>query len=285
MMQLSALTAGPGIGFKPEHFEDLKDGVPDLTFIEIHAENYMGAGGVPFAMLDQLRTHYALSVHGVGLSIGGENPLDERHLHRLKALCDRFEPASFSEHLAWSTHHDHFLNDLLPVPYTRQTLDRVCAHIDHLQTYLKRQVLLENPATYLTFLESTMSEVDFIRAIAMRTGCGLLLDINNVYISAHNHGFLASHYLAEFPLDYVQEIHLAGHDIDGQDTCRLLIDTHDRPVDGAVWDLFDVTLTQTGAIATLIEWDQNIPSFSVIYAEAQRAAHHLKQHTLLKAAS
>ena len=285
IMQKSGLTAGPGIGFKSEHFQDLKDGQPDLAFIEIHAENYMGAGGVPFAMLDRLRTHYALSVHGVGLSIGGEKPLDDAHLKRVKAVCDRFEPASFSEHLAWSTHDNQFLNDLLPLPYTRQTLDRVCAHIDHLQTSLKRQVLLENPATYLTFLESTMSEVDFIRAIAMRTGCGLLLDINNVYISAHNHGFLASHYLAEFPLNFVREIHLAGHDSDHQDHCHLLIDTHDCAVDGAVWDLFDATLAQTGPIATLIEWDQNIPPFSVLYAEAKRASHHLAQCALFKVAS
>lgn len=285
MMQASALPTGSGIGFKPEHFQDLKDGAPDLAFVEVHAENYMGAGGMPFLMLDQLRAHYALSVHGVGLSIGGETPLNLDHLQRVKAMCDRFEPASFSEHLAWSTHENQFLNDLLPLPYTRQTLDRVCAHIDQIQTYLKRQILLENPATYLVFLESTMSEGDFIQTIARRTGCGLLLDLNNVHISAYNHGFSALQYLTDFSLQHVREIHLAGYAENYTDDHSLLIDTHDRVVDTAIWTLFDAALALTGPVATLIEWDQDIPPFGILYAEAQQAAHYLTQRSGLRGGS
>lgn len=284
-MQDSRLPAGSGLGFKPEHYFDLADRRPSLSFIEIHAENYMGQGGPAHAMLDRLRQCYALSVHGVGLSIGGENPIDLAHLERVKTVCDRFAPCSFSEHLAWSTHDGVFFNDLLPLPYTETTLARICAHIDQIQTALNRQILLENPATYLTFRDSTIPETDFLRMIADCTGCGLLLDVNNVHVSAFNHGFSALDYLAAFPFKHVREIHLAGHAEDRTGGAELLIDTHDRLVADAVWRLFDFVLAQTGPVATLIEWDQDIPEFPVLYAEAERAAARLSHATPLKAAS
>lgn len=284
-MRDSRLPLGAGIGFKPEHFHDLVNGEPDVSFIEVHAENYMGSGGSAWAMLDRLRQFYPLSVHGVGLSIGGEGPINTDHLRRVKSLCERFDPVSFSEHLAWSTHEQNFLNDLLPLPYTHATLNRVCDHIDLVQSTLKRQILLENPATYLTFSESTMGEVEFIKAIVARTGCGLLLDVNNVHISATNHGFSAHRYLAEFPMRNVHEIHLAGHTEEDLGDWTLLIDTHDRPVDGMVWDLFETTLLHAGPIATLVEWDQDIPPFAVLHAEAQRAADCLFRFSGMKAAS
>ena len=177
-------------------------------FFEIHAENYMGAGGPPHAALARIRRDYPLSLHGVCMSIGGPQPLDKTHLARFKALVDRYEPALVSEHLAWSTHDTSYLNDLLPLPYTQETLAHVADHIDQVQEAIGRPILLENPSTYLIFKESTMSETDFVRALVRRTGCGLLLDVNNVFVSATNHGFSALEYLAEFPLEHVGEIHL-----------------------------------------------------------------------------
>lgn len=271
-MKLSRLPAGTGLGFKPEHYEAITAQPPRFAFVEIHAENYMGQGGASLKMLERLRQDYALSIHGVALSIGGEAPLDADHLTRLKTLCDRFEPQSFSEHLAWSTHDDVFLNDLLPLPYTNENLARVCAHIDQVQAFLQRQILLENPATYLVFPESTWSEVDFIETVARRTGCGLLLDVNNVHVSAINHGFSALDYLTHFPLHRVHEIHLAGHAIEDQNGDVLLIDTHDRPVDADVWACFSHIIMRTGPIPTLVEWDRDIPPFETLLAEANKAA-------------
>jgi uncharacterized protein len=205
----------------------------------VHAENYMGAGGHPHRILTRMREDFPLSVHGVGLSIGSPTGLDPVHLARLRAVVDRYQPAMVSEHLAWSTHDDHFFNDLLPVPYDEQTLARVCDHIDQVQEALGRKILLENPSTYVAFDAATMSETDFIRAIAQRTGCSLLLDINNVHVSATNHGYGALDYLADFPLLSVEEIHLAGHATDEDDAgLPLLIDSHDRPVDDVVWSLY-----------------------------------------------
>jgi uncharacterized protein (UPF0276 family) len=270
-MQESRPPVGAGVSFKPDHYKDLSNGQVELSFIEVHAENYMGSGGRRIAMLDRLRQYYSLSLHGVGLSIGGAAPPDPHHLQRVNAICERFQPCSFSEHLAWSTHEGAYFNDLLPLPYTAQTLGRVCDHIDLIQTTLKREILLENPATYIMFSESTWTEVDFIHQIAQRTGCGLLLDLNNVHISARNQGFSAQDYIAHFPLQKVREIHLAGHAIEQFDDEELLIDTHDRAVGEEVWDLFETVVATIGPIATLIEWDQDIPQFSTLFADAQRA--------------
>ena len=216
-----------GVGFKSEHFEAIVDTRPELGFFEVHAENYMGAGGAPHRRLDAIRERYPLSLHGVGLSIGSPGPLDRTHLQRLAAVAKRFEPALVSEHLAWSTHEGAFFNDLLPLPYTTETLARVSEHIDEAQNALGRPILLENPSTYVVFAESTWAETDFLREIARRTGCGLLLDVNNVFVSAVNHGFDPDRYLADFPLSAVGEIHLAGYAEDADDAGLPL--AHRRP--------------------------------------------------------
>jgi uncharacterized protein (UPF0276 family) len=239
-------------------------------FFEVHAENYMGAGGAPHAALSQIRQDYPVSLHGVCMSIGGPQPLDEAHLGRFKALVERYEPALVSEHLAWSTHDTTYFNDLLPLPYTAATLARVADHIDQVQEALGRQLLLENPSTYLIFPESTMSETLFVAELVRRTGCGLLLDINNVFVSATNHGFAALAYLADFPVEHVGEIHLAGHAEQADDEGELLlIDSHDRPVADAVWKLFDVIISQCGPIPTLVEWDSDLPDWPLLKAEAR----------------
>ncbi|GGH49857.1 UPF0276 protein [Comamonas phosphati] len=232
----------------------------------------MGAGGPPHRYLTAIREHYPLSLHGVGLSIGAERPLDRDHLQRLEVLLDRYEPGLFSEHLAWSSHGASYLDDLLPVPYTDEALDRICQHVDQVQATLGRQMLLENPATYLWFRESTWRETDFIREIARRTGCGLLLDVNNVFVASTNQQWDASSYINDFPLDRVQQIHLAGHARQADEQGRpLLIDSHDRRVDAQVWDLFGQVIQQTGPLPTLIEWDANVPAWPELHAQALMA--------------
>ena len=265
------LPAGPGVGYKPQHYNAILTDPAPVTWLEIHAENYMGDGGRPLAQLRHLAERFPISVHGVGLSIGGEGRLDPDHLARLKHLCDWLQPASFSEHLAWSTHDGAFLNDLLPLPYTAATLTRVADHIDELQEALGRRMLLENPSSYLAFAESEMSETDFLRAIADRTGCGLLLDVNNVFVSATNLGLDARAYVADFPIEKVGELHLGGHDEDHDDHgAPLLIDSHGREVADPVWALLDVVLDRFGPAPLLIEWDTDVPDWPVLAAEAAR---------------
>ncbi len=268
----NGLPSTPGVGYKPQHFADITTTPGTVGWIEIHAENYMGDGGRPLAQLRHLRETFPISAHGVGLSIGGEGRLDPDHLARLKHLNDWLQPASFSEHLAWSTHGAEFLNDLLPLPYTDATLNRVADHIDELQSTIGRKMLLENPSSYLAFAESTMSETDFLREIAKRTGCGLLLDVNNVFVSATNLDTDPIAYIDDFPLDHVGEIHLGGHDEDEDDHgAPLLIDSHGREVADPVWTLYDYTLQKSGARPTLIEWDNDVPDWQTLEAEAQRA--------------
>jgi uncharacterized protein len=268
-----------GTSLKHEHLSAiLADGKQD-RFFEVHAENYMGAGGPPHAALSQIRQDYPVSLHGVCMSIGGPQPLDKAHLLRFKALVDRYEPALVSEHLAWSTHGTTYFNDLLPLPYTAATLARVADHIDQVQEAVGRQLLLENPSTYLIFSESTMSETSFIADLVRRTGCGLLLDINNVFVSATNHGFAARDYLADFPLEHVGEIHLAGHARQADDEGELLlIDSHDCPVADAVWKLFDTVIGQCGPIPTLVEWDSDLPDWAGLKAEADAAQTIIDRH-------
>src|ERR1700727_1511145 len=261
-----------GVGFKPAHFEAIVDTRPQLGFFEVHAENYMGAGGAPPRRLDAIRERYSLSLHGVGLSIGSPGPLDRAHLQRLAAVARRFEPTLVSEHLAWSTHEGAFLNDLLPLPYTNETVARVSEHIDEVQNALGRTMLLENPSTYVLFAESTWAETDFLREIARRTGCGLLLDVSNVFVSAVNHGFDPELYLADFPLAAVGEIHLAGCADDSDDAgLPLLIDAHNSPVRDAVWSLYSTTIRRLGPTPTLIEWDNDVPAWPTLLSEAHRA--------------
>lgn len=284
-MRASRLPDAAGTGFKPGHFADIMSGEQPIGFVEIHAENYMGAGGPPHAQLRALRERFALSIHGVALSIGSAAPLDREHLARLKTLCDRYEPESFSEHLAWSSHGGVFLNDLLPLPYTQETLDRVIGHIDEAQGFLDRQMLLENPSTYVRFSDSDIPEAEFIAEIARRTGCGLLLDVNNVFVSAKNHGIDPRAYLAAFPLADVREIHLGGHDEQTDDAgAPLLIDAHGSPVADPVWALFESVIARTGPLPTLIEWDNDVPAWPVLASEAKRAGAVLARAAGRKAA-
>jgi uncharacterized protein (UPF0276 family) len=267
-----SITGQAGTSFKHAHLAAIvADGKPK-GFFEVHAENYMGAGGPPHRALETIRRDNPTSLHGVCMSIGGPQPLDKGHLARFKSLVERYEPALVSEHLAWSTHETTFFNDLLPLPYTEDALARVCAHIDEVQETIGRPILLENPSTHVAFRESTMSETDFIRSIARRTGCGLLLDVNNVFVSATNHGYSALDYLADFPLAKVGEIHLAGHAEQADDEGDLLlIDSHDGPVADAVWKLFEIVVRKCGPVPTLIEWDSNIPDWPILKAEATAA--------------
>ena len=268
-----------GTSFKHEHLQAILADEKRDGFFEVHAENYMGAGGPPHAALNQIRQDYPVSLHGVCMSIGGPQPLDETHLRRFKALVDRYETALVSEHLAWSTHATTYFNDLLPLPYTAATLARVADHIDQVQEALGCQLLLENPSTYLIFPESTMSETSFIAELVRRTGCGLLLDINNVFVSATNHGFAALAYVADFPLEHVGEIHLAGHSEQADDEGELLlIDSHDRPVADAVWRLFDIVISRCGPIPTLVEWDSDLPDWPLLKAEADAAQAIIDRH-------
>ena len=267
-----------GIGLKPEHFREILLSSPDIGFFEVHAENYMVDGGPFHHFLTRIRERYPLSIHGVGLSIGGEGPLDERHLDRLAVLLDRYEPESFSEHLAWSSHGGAFLNDLLPAPYHAATLARVCEHIDRVQDRLKRRMLLENPATYVEFAASTLAEPDFIGEVVRRTGCGLLLDVNNAHIACVNHHHNPHDYLRALPLDAVAQIHLAGFALDEDAAgAPLLIDSHGSPVAEAVWELYCYTLDWVAPTPTLIERDTDIPAFPVLLAEAQHAERILER--------
>jgi uncharacterized protein (UPF0276 family) len=268
-----------GTSFKHQHLPAILAEREQDGFFEVHAENYMGAGGPPHDALTRIRRDHPVSLHGVCMSIGGPHPLDRTHLGRFKVLVDRYQPALVSEHLAWSTHEATYYNDLMPLPYTQVTLARVADHIDEVQETIGRPILLENPSTYVLFEQSTMSETNFIREVVRRTGCGLLLDVNNVFVSATNHGYSVLAYLADFPLRHVGEIHLAGHSEQADDEGDLLlIDSHDGPVADAVWKLFDVVIGLCGPIPTLVEWDSDIPDWPVLKAEAAAAHAVLERH-------
>jgi uncharacterized protein (UPF0276 family) len=271
------LPTAAGIGLKPEHFREILETRPDIGFFEVHAENYMVAGGPFHHYLGLIRERYPLSIHGVGLSIGGGEDLDAAHLDRLARLLDRYQPAVFSEHLAWSSHGGTYFSDLLPAPYNTQTLQRVCVHVDQVQSRLKRRLLLENPSTYVEFASSTLGEGDFLAEIVRRTGCGLLLDVNNVHVSCVNHGRDPLAALRSMPIAAVGQIHLAGfaEEVDA-DGGTLLIDSHGAPVAAAVWALFDAALELTGPQPTLLERDNNIPPLPVLLAEAGLAAQRLQ---------
>lgn len=268
---MTDLPSAAGVGFKPQHFAAIRDSATRVGFFEVHAENYMGAGGLPHAQLTALRTDYPISLHGVGLSIGAPGPLDAGHLARLRALVDRYQPESFSEHLAWSSHGAEYLNDLLPLPYTEETLATVCDHVDAVQQVLGRRMLLENPATYVLFSQSTIPEVEFLSEISLRTGCGLLLDINNVFVSGINHRTDPRAYLDAFPMERVGEIHLGGHDEEELPGGPLLIDSHGSAVADPVWTLYAEVIARIGPRPTLVEWDNDVPDWPVLAAEADRA--------------
>lgn len=271
------LPVAAGVGLKARHYQAFLDDPAAPAFFEVHAENFMGAGGAPHAWLTRLREASALSLHGVGLSLGGESLLDWGHLARLAALIDRYQPHSFSEHLAWSSHGDRYFNDLLPLAYDEASLLRVCAHVDQVQSRLGLRMLLENPATYVEFEASTWPEAEFIAEVIRRTGCGLLLDVNNAYVSCVNHGREPGAYLAALPMAAVGEIHLSGHAIDSDGNGDpLLIDNHGSPVAELVWALYSKVLETTGPMATLIEWDNEVPGYEVLRGEALRADSFLQ---------
>jgi uncharacterized protein (UPF0276 family) len=270
------LTAG--LGLKPQHFADALDCAAAGLWFEVHPENYMVDGGPRLAWLQAIRERHPLSLHGVALSLAADADPDPAHLGRLAALVDRFEPALVSEHLAWSTWRGRYLPDLLPVPRTREALTRIVANIGRAQDRLHRRIALENPSHYLAFDEHEFGEVEFLAEIARRSGCRLLLDVNNVHVSASNLGFDAARFIDAVPGELVAEIHLAGHSLDPQHGERLLIDSHDAPVAEPVWRLYERLVSRIGPRSTLIERDESVPSFGELLAEQGRA------HRLLDAA-
>jgi len=262
-----------GIGLRPPHYREIIDTHPDVGWLEVHSENFFGRGGHPLYFLERVRELYPLSLHGVGLSLGSADGVSHAHLVRLKALATRFEPMLMSDHLCWGAIGGRHLNDLLPLPYTEEALDVVCANVGLVQDFLGRQILVENVSSYLEYFDSSIPEWDFLAEVARRTGCGILLDVNNIYVSAVNHGFDALRYLDAIPASSVQEIHLAGHDSNG----LCLIDTHGKRVAGPVWNLYGEALTRVGAMRTLIEWDSDVPSLATLLDEAHRADDVLEQ--------
>jgi len=276
----SSIPARAGVGYKPKHLDEILAQPDTIGWLEIHAENYMGDGGPQLAQLRYLRERFPISCHGVGLSIGSEGPLDKEHLARLKKLVDWLNPALFSEHLAWSTHDDGFLNDLLPAPYTQTSVNTVIEHINQVQDVIGRQMLLENPSVYVMFEQSTMNEIEFLNEIVTHTGCGLLLDVNNIYVSNTNQQTSAEKYLADFPVEHIGEVHLGGHDSQTDDFGDpLLIDSHNAPVVDPVWNLYETLISRTGPLPTLIEWDNDIPEWPVLANEARLANDILARQT------
>lgn len=267
----SSIPARAGIGLRAEHYDAVLEDRPPVGWLEVHSENYFGAGGKPLDYLERIRAHYPLSLHGVGLSIGSTDPLDRQHLAKLKDLMRRFEPTLVSEHLSWSSVGGRYLNDLLPLPYTEEALYHMIARVAQVQDALSRPILIENPSSYLQYVESAIPEWEFLAVLAERTGCGVLLDVNNIYVSARNHGFDASAYLRAIPRHLVREIHLAGFTVNRFDGGEILVDTHDRPVWPAVWALYRQAVQRFGPVPTLIEWDTDLPELAVLVDEARRA--------------
>ncbi|HRI54439.1 MAG TPA: DUF692 domain-containing protein [Pseudomonadota bacterium] len=260
-----------GIGLRAEHFVEFLETRPAVAFVEAHSENYFGRGGKPLHFLERVRRDYPLSLHGVGLSIGSADPLSETYLARLAELVERLQPALVSDHLCWSSIGGVFANDLLPLPYTEEALAHVVQRVQQVQQRLRRTILLENVSSYVDFADAALSEWEFLAEVARRSGCGLLLDVNNVFVSAHNHGFDARRYLDAVPLDAVQEMHLAGFIARDTDGGSMLIDTHSAPVADAVWALYDHALQRFGATPTLIEWDTDLPPLGRLLAQAAQA--------------
>lgn len=279
--QPDPIPAAAGVGLKPQHYVEVLETRPAIGWFEVHPENYMGEGGSPHAYLSEIRSHYPLSCHGVGLSLGGVGPLDATHLDRLKTFVRRYEPGLVSEHLAWSSHEGHFLNDLLPLPLTDEALDLMVEHVSQMQDALGREVLVENPSTYLAFEGEAMSELEFLIALSKRAGNKILFDVNNVYVSAKNHGFDAAAYIDAMPGSLVGEVHLAGHAVERVNGHELRIDDHGSAVASDVWQLYERLISRVGPKPSLIEWDTNVPDWSVLFGEACKADRLMQQCDLV----
>ncbi len=260
-----------GIGLRAAHHRELLARLPPVGWLEVHSENYFGAGGLALKALLAARNHYPISLHGVGLSLGSTDALDTVHLQSLKNLAKLIEPGLISEHLSWGSVGDRHTNDLLPLPYTEEALRHVCQRIARVQEELGQQILIENVSSYLQFRCSEISEPDFLAAVVLETGCGILLDINNIFVSAMNHGFDALSYMHRIPRRYVREMHLAGHSVVLEAGRELYIDTHSAPVTAAVWKLYAAAVERFGTVPTLVEWDAQLPALDVLLAEADHA--------------
>lgn len=258
---------GCGVGLRTEHYDEITSAWPRMDWFEAISENFMGSGGRPLRILEQVRAHYPVALHGVSLSIGSTDPLDPEYLRQLKALADRIEPAIVSDHLCWTGVDGSNLHDLLPLPFTEEAVRHVAGRVQQVQETLGRRILLENVSSYVTYAQSTMREWEFLREVAERSGCGLLLDLNNVYVNAFNHQFDPREFLANLPGELIGQFHLAGH----TDMGSYLFDTHSRPVIPPVWDLYQQALARWGPVATLIEWDEDIPPFARLAEEADKA--------------
>lgn len=263
------------MGLRPPHYRDLLAELPAVGFIEVHSENYFGAGGPPLRYLERARAHYPLSLHGVGLSLGSTDPLGTDYLNRLAALIERFQPALVSDHLCWTANGARHFHELLPLPYTEEALDWVARRIIRVQERLGRRILVENIASYFEYRHSTIPEPEFLAALATRADCGLLLDVNNLYVSARNHGWQTRPYLDALPAHRVRELHLAGHSAREFDGVELCIDTHDAPVSAEVWRLYDEVLRRFGPLPTLIEWDASLPPLATLVAQVTAARERL----------
>ncbi|WP_034301998.1 DUF692 domain-containing protein [Herbaspirillum sp. RV1423] len=273
----SPIPAKAGVGLRFRHHQAVIDSVPNVAWFEVHTENYMGGGTAP-KYLNQIRRDYPISLHGVGLSLGSADGLDAAHLARVRSVADRIEPGLISEHLSWSAVGGTYLADLLPLPMTEEALDIVCRHVDQVQAYLKRRILVENPSTYLRFRHSTIPEWEFLAQVAQRTGCGILCDVNNIYVSASNHGWDPITYLHALPPAAIGEIHLAGHSIRQLDNGQTLrIDDHGSRVAPAVWALYREALERFGPVPTLIEWDTDVPVLEILMEEAAVAEAALEK--------
>ena len=265
------MPAATGIGLRAQHHVEVMSQKPQVAWFEAHSENYFADGGAHVECLARIRSNYPLSLHGVGLSLGSTDALDTIHLARLRRAVTRFEPVLLSEHLSWSSVGGRFVNDLLPLPYTEEALRHVSTRIGQVQDALGRQILLENVSSYLQFAASTLTEWQFLAGVAAESGCGILLDINNIYVAAQNHGFACDDFLQGIPHGVVQEFHLAGHDRVAIEGRELLIDTHGSPVCEEVWNLYRAAVLRFGEVPTLIEWDTDIPALDVLRAEAAKA--------------
>jgi uncharacterized protein len=270
-----------GIGLRPPHFKRVLSERPPIPWFELHSENFFCYGGEQLEILTRVRRDYPISLHGVGLSLGRADGLDRCHLQKLKELVERFAPALVSEHLCWGAIGERHLNDLLPLPYTEEALDFMVAHVQAAQEFISRPLLIENVSSYISYTHSTIPEWEFLAALAQRSGCGILLDVNNIYVSSINHGFDAHAYLRAIPPQAVGEIHLAGFTRKKNLPVEVLIDSHDHPVADAVWELYRKALAYIGRVPTLIEWDQDIPELDVLLAEAAKAEGMLHaQHAI-----